>query len=127
MNQNVKWALRGAAPLLAAAVFSVPTPVQASIYIEFGNAGQTPGTAQTVGATVPPSAQLTQIQGTLPSSTDSDVYRILITNPSIFSANVNTTDANADTQVYLFTAAGAGIAFNDDEPGGSDFNGALPA
>ena len=112
---------------LSAAVLLPLNSARAGIFIEFADAGQTPGTAEDVDV-VAGGGTLDQIQGTLPTATDSDVYRFRITSAATFSATITTPNPDADTQIYLFTNSGAGIAFNDDNPdsGPSDFNGALP-
>jgi hypothetical protein len=55
------------------------------------------------------------------------VYRIHIADPAAFSATTaNTATSGLDTRLYLFTLAGAGIAFNDDD-GDADISSTLPA
>ena len=90
-------------------------PGQAEAFTESGDAGQTQATAQVttgVGA-------LTDIVGALASATDADLYLIQITSPGSFSAStVNATGGFLDTQLFLFTLAGAPVFMNDDDAGG---------
>ncbi len=99
-------------------------------YIESGDAGDLPGTAQApsgaAGASIP------VIFGQH-SSGDVDMYRITMCDPANFSAST-VGGAGFDTQLFLFDATGMGIAFNDDAPAGSAqsalsnmFTSALPA
>ena len=79
-------------------------------YTEVGDAGSTPGTASFTPGTNP----LTGIVGTFTAgATHADVYRIFIANPMLFSAST-IGGSTSDTQLFLFTAAGIGIAGNDD-------------
>lgn len=77
---------------------------------ESGDAGNTPGTAQTpIG-----SGQLDIIIGTLSPATDTDVFRIYIPNPDIFALNMIGTSLTPyealgnDTEVYVLDEAGNG-------------------
>jgi hypothetical protein len=77
-------------------------------WVETGDAGQLPGTAQAPSG----SGSLPGIQGTL-TANDVDMYQINICNEANFSASlVNGT--TFDTQLFLFTTAGIGVAFDDD-------------
>lgn len=92
------------------------SPARASIWTEVGNAGGLPSTAQ---ATFPSGDQsLTAIFGALTglgAAGDVDVYQIFIANPAAFSAStVNLFGTAADTQLFLFNAAGRGVYANDD-------------
>src|SRR5687768_4484904 len=90
------------AAMLAAAAIALPaTPARAGTYAEVGDAGQTPGTAQSF-FTVVGGGALNTITGTLPTAAASDVYRFRITSPSVFSASTSTANPLADTQIYLF-------------------------
>jgi hypothetical protein len=76
-----------------------------------GDAGELVGTAQIVAG----SGALTEITGDNPTNNDRDLFLIRISNPAAFSATTNTNPGtNADTQLWLFTSTGVGIAFNDD-------------
>ena len=93
--------------------------LQAAIWAEVGDAGQLPGTAQiTLGAN-----PLTAITGTI-SAGDADMYLIYIPVAGAFSATT-VGGAAFDTQLFLFTAAGMGVATNDDN--GSGLLSTLPA
>lgn len=79
----------------------------------FTDAGQLPGTAQeTLGH-----GAMTAIRGTV-SNADADVFRVFISDFSLFSATTVGTGTTADTQLFLFTNSGIGIACNDDAPVG---------
>jgi len=77
-----------------------------------GDAGDLPATAQTVGTALGP---LTAITGSIASSTDVDMYKIIIKDPTTFKAW--TTGALADTQLWLFDSLGNALWHNDDRPG----------
>jgi len=85
-------------------------------WTEVGDAGDLPGTAQTVVGIGP----LTTITGTLSSDLDADMYKIKITDPAGFSAYA----AAYDPQLFLFDASGMGVYGNDD--GGSGWDAYLP-
>ena len=89
---------------------SVPS-FGAVIWAEVGDAGGLTGTAQaTTGG-----AGLMSITGTIGSTTDADMFLIYISSPAAFSATtVGTAGTLADTQLFLFDAAGLGIYANDD-------------
>jgi len=74
-----------------------------------GDAGDLPATAQTVGTALGP---LTAITGSIASSTDVDMYKIIIKDPTTFRAW--TTGALADTQLWLFDEFGNALWHNDD-------------
>lgn len=97
--------------LLAAA------PARAQIWSESPDAGDLVSTAQvTAGA-----GALTQIQGFLASPTDVDVYCVRLTaTPPAFSALIGLNCAAIQgPNVWLFDAAGNGIASNNTCSGGS--------
>ena len=78
---------------LVALGFGLSRDARAStIWVEVGDAGGLPGTANmTVG-----SGPLTHITGTVSTSTDADMYLIFISSPASFSATtVGTTLATA--------------------------------
>jgi hypothetical protein len=84
-------------------------------WVEAGDAGQLPGTAQ--GTTVGPSGTpLVSIAGTFGTITDADMYCIQILAPTAFSVTTVGGSTN-DTQLFLFNTAGMGIAANDDSAG----------
>jgi hypothetical protein len=78
-----------------------------------GDAGDLPATAQVVSGS--PSDPLTAITGAISSSTDVDMFQILICDPAAFKAW--TTGALSDTQLWLFDANGNALWHNDDRPG----------
>jgi MYXO-CTERM domain-containing protein len=79
----------------------------AQVWAEVGDAGELVGTAQVTGGGV-----LTSITGALTTG-DADMYLITINTPTSFSAST-VGGAAFDSQLFLFTSAGVGIAFNDD-------------
>jgi hypothetical protein len=89
-------------------------------WMEAGDAGDLPGTAQLVGGSGP----LLAIIGSMASSSDADLYVINICTPGSFSAStVGTT--TWDTQLWLFRADGRGIVHNDDVVGGTTLQSRL--
>jgi hypothetical protein len=76
-----------------------------------GDAGDLPATAQVVSGSGP----LTAITGAISSSTDVDMFQILICDPAAFKAW--TTGALSDTQLWLFDENGNALWHNDDRPG----------
>ena len=78
-----------------------------------GDAGDLPGTAQVVAGS--PTQSLTTITGTIASSTDVDMFQIIICDPAVFKAW--TTGALSDTQIWLFDSLGQALWHNDDRPG----------
>lgn len=95
------FALAGTAVMAAAAVAQ---------HNEIGDAGNFPGTAQLVAGGTD------TIIGTIGTLDDEDLYRVTITDFSLFSATVsgNTGDPLTDSQLFLFDLNGAGLAHNDD-------------
>lgn len=86
----------------------------------YSDAAETPGTAQIAYGT----GSMTAIRGVV-SGTDADVYAIRIPDFSQFSATtVGGASNGADTQLFLFTSSGVGIACNDDT--GSASQSTLP-
>ena len=93
-------------------------------WIEVGDAGSLPGTAQIPTGTNP----LTSIAGTIGSTTDADMFQIFIPVGATFSATtVGTAGTLLDTQLHLFNSSGFGVYFNDDDPGGGTTRSTLPA
>jgi hypothetical protein len=76
-----------------------------------GDSGDLPATAQVVLGSGP----LTAITGEISSSTDVDMFQILICDPDAFRAW--TTGALSDTQLWLFDENGNALWHNDDRPG----------
>lgn len=87
-------------------------PSHAVVFTELGDAGQTQATAQ-VGAGTP--GALTNILGSLLTTTDADLYIIDIADPGVFSATTeNAGTGDLDTELFLLTLTGAPIFLNDD-------------
>lgn len=89
-------------------------------FTETGDAGDLPPTAQVVSGTS--GTPLESISGALTLTngvSDSDLSEIYINSLSTFSAS-NTAfivgSNNFDSQIYLFSANGLGLAGNDDNP-----------
>ncbi len=101
------------------ATLALPSPARATAWLEVGDAGDLPATAQVPTGVGP----LTSISGVIgndrPNSLlDADMYRIHIPVPGSFSATtVGTGGTLSDTQLFLFDAAGVGVYANDDVPG----------
>ena len=99
---------------LAVVLFATNASAVPVTWNESGDAGNTPGTAQTpIGTGV-----LDIIAGTINLSTDTDVFRIYLPDPSIFAINMNGTalSGDNDTEIYVLDAAG-NLVFNDDDGG----------
>jgi hypothetical protein len=85
---------------------------------EQGDAGDVPATAQDLTR-----APVPDINGTIATGNDADLYRICLTGGETFSATTaGLTDV--DTQLFLFDATGLGIYANDD---GTTKQSTLPA
>lgn len=113
--------------LLCAALFTTAS-LHAQNYTEVGDAGSTPGTAQNSGLILNNGSVL-NIFGTISGINDADVFILTLNVPALFSATTNNTTTNAsglDTQLFLFTLAGAPIYANDDANGFS-LTSTLPA
>ena len=105
-----------ASTLLAAASLSAlaATPsLHATTFTEPGDAGQTLATAAAAG-TVNGTTGLTQINGTIGTSTDADVYSFTLSTTSTLSF-VATSTAGIDTSLFLFSSTGAPLFANDDQ------------
>lgn len=102
-------------------------PAHAAIVMESGDAGQTQATAQVTSVAIG-STTLTDIYGSFSSGLDADLYLIRIVDPVAFSATTfNATGSGLDTQLFLLTAQGAPVEFNDDDAGGLTTLSTLPA
>jgi len=106
-------------------VFGIVGSAKALPWTEIGDAGQLISTAQlTVG-----SDPLTEINGNISNPNDVDLYEIFINAPSSFSASMNWPSGTVDfvdAELFLFDAAGLGVAWNDDTAG-PDFRPEIPA
>lgn len=84
-------------------------------WVEVGDAGDLPGTAQVVTG----GAQLDGIIGVVDAGTDIDMYKIFITEPANFSAiaSWDGTDLSEDNdaQLFIFDEAGFLVAKDDDD------------
>ncbi|MFO0828930.1 MAG: hypothetical protein U0572_12385 [Phycisphaerales bacterium] len=104
------------AALLAAGVAAAPAWAGPT-FEEIPDAGSTPGTSQPVTG---PSGGVGRIKGELNGTADSpdfeDVYLINIVDPIGFSATVDPTGTNFDTQLWLFNVNGFGLLSNDNNP-----------
>lgn len=111
--------------LLVVVAGTATAPSYAAVYNELGDAGQTQGSAQNTSGSL---TSLTNILGSLRSSTDADLFVIYITNPGAFSASTNNANTGfLDTQLFLLTLAGAPIMLNDDAAGGLTVLSTIPA
>jgi hypothetical protein len=86
--------------------------VQASTWVEVGDAGDLPDVAQIPGGTGP----FTAISGSLLDGGDADLYLVHIDDPATFAAST-CPDSEVDTQLWLFAGDGRGVTFNDDDDG----------
>lgn len=116
---------------IAAIGSSLATSARAVVYVETGDAGDLPSSAQIVsGAAGTP---LTGINGALTLTngvSDSDLFQIYINDPSTFSASLTSFvpgSNNFDSQLGLFNAAGQGIELDDDDPATGAPQSNLPA
>jgi hypothetical protein len=90
---------------------SAPCPPPPGQWIEQGDAGDLPSTAQVTTG----SGSLNTIQGTM-NGIDVDMYRISICNSGSFGATT-VGGANWDTKLFLFNSTGMGVTMNDDSVG----------
>jgi hypothetical protein len=88
---------------------------RAGLYIEAGDAGNLPGTAQYIYSVIGGGDDLLEIQGNLLPGNDSDMFVFRLEDPAIFGAFTEATANNGDTQLFLFHLDGRGIAHNDDD------------
>ncbi|MES2319621.1 MAG: PEP-CTERM sorting domain-containing protein [Pseudomonadota bacterium] len=86
----------------------------AGTWTETGDAGNTPGTAQVTAGT----GSLTTIYGSLNVATDTDVFKIYISDTATFSITMNGTalSADNDTELYVLDTDGH-LLFTDDDNG----------
>ncbi len=88
-------------------------PLPQGVWVEQGEAGDFMETANVTRG----QGSLIQIRGNLGSG-DADMYAFRICDPASFSAST-VNGASIDTQLFLFTASGLGVASDDDDPYGS--------
>lgn len=108
-------------PLFTLALLA--NPAHAVDWIEIGDAGQLVSTAQMPTGD---EGRLRNIYGTLSTNNDVDMYKLYISNPTTFSAAVNSTSGNLDSLLVLFNQGGYVIYGNDDAMLGTR-NAGLPA
>lgn len=99
---------------LAIAAATLPHLALAGVWNEVGDAGNTPGTAQTtIGA-----GSLSTIFGTLSPAVDTDVFKVYVNNTAAFSITMNGTalSADNDTELYVLDLLG-NLLFSDDDNG----------
>ncbi len=114
--------------LLMAILIGLSVTARAQVWAEVGDAGQTTATGQNTG--VVDGNSLSTITGTLGAPGDVDLYRIQINTPSAFSAttdNVFTSTQGLDTQLYLFSLSGNGLAINANDDNAFNLQSTLPA
>ncbi len=105
------------AVLTAAALSTLAASAQAVVYTEVGDAGQTIATAQAAGA-FNGTTGLTQINGTIGTSTDADLYSFTLSSPTMLRFLASST-AGIDTSIFLFNSTGVALIANDDVSGTS--------
>jgi hypothetical protein len=95
-------------------------PSAATVWIEIGDAGLLPGTAQDIDSPDPLDSILGNLgDGGLDSIFDIDMFRIHIFDPLVFSATTIGSPFNvSDPQLFLFGDDGRGIYMNDDDESG---------
>jgi hypothetical protein len=113
--------------ILALCLALTTSAALAQVHVEIGNAGDLPGTAQTISD----QPLLSSISGTLTAG-DRDMYLIRIGGLVPFSATVTSpaSSLNGDPQLFLFDSAGFGVLANDDNQvllAPSRVSGILPA
>jgi hypothetical protein len=86
----------------------IPVPPPAGTWVEDGDAGDLPSTAQVPAG----SGTLPEIRGTLDAG-NADMYLIDICDINTFGATL-VGGATVDTQLFLFNTDGVGVTFNDD-------------
>ena len=95
-------------------------------YAEVGDAGDMLNTAQVTIAPLGPLTALTAITGTTTLTNqigDGDMFQIAVTTSTTLTASTTAFIAGAnnfDTQIFLFNAAGLGVAANDDSASGGE-------
>lgn len=85
-------------------------PAHAVDWTEVGDAGQVLNTAQEPTG----DGRLRNIYGTLSTNNDVDLYKLYISNPTTFSAAVNSTSGDLDSALVLFNEGGYALYGNDD-------------
>lgn len=110
----------------ACAAFLAAPSFAAPVVLEIGDAGQTQSTAQQTQLAGEAQTPLTDIYGTLSTTTDADLYLIDIFDVAAFMATTVNAETSVDTQLFLLTPQGRAIYLNDDA-NGTTFQSTLPA
>lgn len=107
--------------LFAVAIgLALASSASAQNWVESGDAGDLPGTAQVPAG----SGALLSIAGTIASNADADMYCITVPTPGGFLATT-CGSATIDTQLWIFDSNGGGVAFDDDDPAGCGLQSTL--
>ncbi len=124
--------MRKIPPVLLAlfVALAASSPASADVYIEVGDSGFLPATAQLTEGINP---GLTAIQGIIGNNAptaaalDVDLFGIIIRSGAQFSATtVGQPGMLTDTQLFLFRADGTGIVANDDAVGSPTLRSTIP-
>jgi MYXO-CTERM domain-containing protein len=99
-----------ASSVAAIAALGVAGIANGQVWNEVGDAGDLTSNAQAVAGL----GTLSSIVGNWANGQDIDMYCIEIKDAQAFVAEVIASTGFTDTQMYLFNAAGQGIAFDDD-------------
>ena len=99
---------------LALAVSILPHLAQAGVWNEVGDAGNTPGSAQTTSGV----GSLNTIFGTLSPASDTDVFKIYVSDTAAFAVTMAGTalSSDNDTELYVLDTSG-NLLFSDDDDG----------
>ena len=116
VSRKARHALSRLAVLLGA--LGAGGAAQAIPFNEIGDAGDLISTAQVVTGAGALTSISGEIDATGDATGDKDVYRIFISDPSTFSAEVTTTTPADDTKLYLLDIDGFGILGDDDSGAG---------
>jgi hypothetical protein len=99
---------------LATAALTFPQYVQAATFAEGADAGQTLGAAKIVNTSAFGTSLDTITGNIVVGAGRADLFQIYLTGGT-FSANTNLTIGNlTDTQLFLFSASGLGVFWDDD-------------
>ncbi len=112
-------------PALVGLIGLAPVAGSAQTVSELGDAADLPA-----GAQLETGKQITLLTGSLGTTSDIDMYRITIDDPTNFSATSSGPSGptyTSDTRLFLFDATGRAVYFNDDLPDESSLLSVLPA
>ena len=108
---------------LCAAFAVAAGQAHAATWSEVGDAGDAYATAQDTG---PSGSALSAISGVISSTTDADIYKIFITDPSTFHATTLGDGGSMDSEyLWLFDANGHAVISGGNLPPGAD-HGEIP-